>query len=145
VILVAGCVAWMHQNAMISAEHAEALVEAAKKGDETAVQSHAQAGIARARAVAAEATEPLNWPLLPHPLRVLVSSFGAGAGGLILIVSAIVGGARISLFALPAAAIPVLLPSLWHPALGGLDLNPSLVPSIVGAAILATGILIDRR
>jgi hypothetical protein len=145
VILVAGCVAWMHQNAMISAEHAEALVEAAKKGDVTAVQSHAQAGIARARAVAAEATEPLNWPLLPHPLRVLVSSFGAGAGGLILIVSAIVGGARISLFALPAAAIPVLLPSLWHPALGGLDLNPSLVPSIVGAAILATGILIDRR
>ena len=32
-VLLAGCIVWMHQNAMISQEHAQALVEAAKSGD----------------------------------------------------------------------------------------------------------------
>jgi serine/threonine protein kinase len=141
--LLAGCVAWMHQNAMISAEHAAALVEAAKAGDVEAIQSHAEAGVAHARQRAALPTRPLELPDVPPALLVLVSSFGAGVGGLILIVSSLLGGIRIPLFAIPAAAIPVLLPTLWHPMLGGLD--PSLVPSIAGIALLAVGIFFSRR
>ena len=128
---------------MISAEHAAALVEAAKSGDVEAIQSHAEAGVAHARAAAAQPTRPLDLPGVPPRLLALVSSFGAGVGGLILIVSSLFPGIRITFFAIPAAAIPVLLPRLWHPALGGLD--PSLVPSIVGAAILAAGVLFGRR
>ena len=45
--LLAGCIAWMHQNAMITADQAGALVEAARAGDVAAIQSHAEAGIAR--------------------------------------------------------------------------------------------------
>ena len=141
--LLAGCIAWMHQNAMISAEHAAALVEAAKAGDVEAIQSHAEAGVAHAREVAAQPTRPLDLPDVPPALLALVSSFGAGVGGLILIVSSIFAGIRITFFAIPAAAIPVLLPRLWHPALGGLD--PSLVPSSVGVAILAAGVFFGRR
>jgi hypothetical protein len=141
--LLAGCIAWMHQNAMISAEHAAALVEAAKAGDVEAIQSHAEAGVAHARQRAALPTRPLELPDVPPALLVLVSSFGAGVGGLILIVSSLLGGIRIPLFAIPAAAIPVLLPTLWHPMLGGLD--PSLVPSIAGIALLAVGIFFSRR
>ena len=141
--LLAGCIAWMHQNAMISAEHAAALVEAAKAGDVEAIQSHAEAGVAHAREVAAQPTRPLDLPDVPPALLALVSSFGAGVGGLILIVSSLFAGIRITFFAIPAAAIPVLLPRLWHPALGALD--PSLVPSLVGVAILAVGIFFGRR
>lgn len=78
-------------------------------------------------------------------MLALVSSFGAGAGGLILIASAFSSGARIALFAIPAAVIPVLLPRLWHPVLGGLNLEPSLVPTILGAIILAVGIFFGRK
>jgi serine/threonine protein kinase len=141
--LLAGCIAWMHQNAMISAEDAISLVEAARTGDVEGIQSHAEAGVAHAREVAAQRTDPLSLPGVPLSILALVSSFGAGAGGLILIVSAVFGGVRIALFAIPAAAIPVFLPRLWHPALGGLD--PSFVPSIIGAGILLAGALLDRR
>jgi eukaryotic-like serine/threonine-protein kinase len=143
VTLLAGCIAWMHQNAMISAEHAAALVEAAKSGDVASIQSHAEAGVAHAREVAAQPTQPLDLPGVPPSLLAFVSSFGAGVGGLILIVSSLFQGIRITFFAIPAAAIPVLLPRLWHPALAGLD--PSVVPSIVGAAILTAGVLLGRK
>ncbi len=141
--LLAGCIAWMHQNAMISAEHAAALLEAAKTGDVEALQSHAEAGVAHAREVAAQPTRPLDLPDVPPAILALVSSFGAGVGGLILIVSSLFAGMRITFFAIPAAAIPVLLPRLWHPALGALD--PSLVPSMVGVALLVAGVFFGRR
>ena len=128
---------------MISAEHATALVEAAKSGDVEAIQSHAEAGVAHARDAAAQPTRSLDLPGVPLGLLAVVSSFGAGVGGLILIVSSLFPGIRITFFAIPAAAIPVFLPRLFHPALGGLD--PSLVPSIVGTAILAAGVLLGRR
>jgi hypothetical protein len=141
--LAAGCIAWMHQNAMISAEQAGAFVAAAKSGDVKAIQSHAQAGVARAREVAARPTETLDLPVIPPALLALVSSFGAGVGGLILIVSSFFSGIRIAIFAVPAAAVPVLGPRLGLPSLGGLD--PSLAPSVVGAAIMAAGIMFGRR
>ena len=74
---------------MISAEHAAALVEAAKAGDVDAIQSHAEAGVAHARQKAAQPTRPLDLPDAPPALLTLVSSFGAGVAGLMLIVSSL--------------------------------------------------------
>ncbi len=128
---------------MISAEHASALVEAAKSGDLTAVQTHAQASVAHASQQAARPTQTLELPMLPPAVLALVSSFGAGAGGLILIVSSFVGGQRIAFFAIPAAAIPIVGPRLGLPPLAGLD--PSVVPSVVGAGILAIGLFFARK
>ncbi len=142
-VLLAGCIAWMHQNAMISAEHAKALVEAAKTGDLDAVQTHALSGVAHAREKAAMPTQILDLPVLPPAVLAALSSFGAGAGGLILIVSSFVGGARIAFFAIPAAAIPILAPRLGLPSLAGLD--PSFVPSIIGAGLMALGFFFGRR
>ena len=99
--------------------------------------------LAHARDAAAQPTRSLDLPGVPPGLLAVVSSFGAGVGGLILIVSSLFPGIRITFFAIPAAAIPVFLPRLFHPALGGLD--PSLVPSIVGTAILVAGVLLGRR
>jgi hypothetical protein len=142
VVLLAGCIAWMHQNTMISQEHAAGLVTAAKTGDMKAVQLHVQSGLEHARQKAAHETTPLDLPIVPADLLVLVSSFGAGVGGLILICSAFFSGARIALFAIPAAAIPVLGPVLNLPTFGILD--PSVAPSLVGAAIMAAGVLLGR-
>jgi len=140
--LLAGCIGWMHQNAMISSDQAEAVVAAVKTGDVKAIGSHAQSGVARAWEVAARQTRPLELPVIPPEVLKLVSSFGAGVGGLILIVSSFYGGVRIALFAVPAAAIAILGPSLGLPAFGGLD--PSLAPSIVGLGLMAAGVLLAR-
>ncbi len=141
--LLAGCMVWMHQNAMISEEHAQALVEAAKTGDLDAIQSHALSSALHAKERAAMPTQNLDLPVLPPAVLAALSSFGAGAGGLILIISSFIGGARIAYFAIPAAAIPILGPRLGLPGLGGLD--PSFIPSLVGAALLAAGILLPRK
>ncbi len=79
--LLAGCIAWMHQNAMISQEHALALLDAARAGDVKGVQSHAQAGVALARRAAARENTPLDLPFVPPDLLVLVSSLGAARVG----------------------------------------------------------------
>ena len=141
--LLAGCIVWMHQNAMISAEHAQALVEAAKTGDLNAVQTHALSGVAHARERSTKPTQQLDLPVLPPPALAALSSFGAGAGGLILIVSSFVGGARIAFFAIPAAAIPIFGPHLGLPSLAGLD--PSFIPSIIGAGLMALGFFFGRK
>ena len=141
--LLAGCIAWMHQNAMISVEHASALVEAAKSGDMSAVQTHAQAGVAHARERAARPTQVLDLPMVPPEILAVVSSFGAGVGGLILVVSSFVAGVRIIFFAIPAAAIPIVGPRLALPPLAGLD--PSVIPSIIGAGLMAIGLLFARK
>jgi hypothetical protein len=152
--LLAGCLAWMHQNDLLNAEQAETLkaattraVEAVQKGDTKALEAEAKAVAARAleeakAARAVKATENLKLPFLPAPLTALVSSFGAGAGGLILIASSFFRGSKMALFAVPAAAVPVLGPKLGLPAIGPLD--PSFAPSVVGAAIFAAGVLFGR-
>ena len=141
--LLAACIAWMHQNAMISAEHAQALVEAARTGDLDAVQTHALSGVAHAREKATKPTQILDLPVLPPAVLAALSSFGAGAGGLILVVSSFIGGTRMAFFAIPAAAIPILAPRLGLPAPAGLD--PSVIPSIIGVGILAAGLLVGRK
>jgi hypothetical protein len=141
--LLAGCIAWMHQNAMISPEHAGALVEAAKSGDVDAIRSHAQAQVAHAREAAAKRTDPLALPVVPAALLNLVSSFGAGVSGLILIASSVFGGPRIALFAIPAAAVPLLGPQLGLPSMGGLE--PSVVPIIIGLALMIAGVVFGRE
>jgi hypothetical protein len=140
--LLAGCIAWMHQNAMISTEHATAAVEAVKSGDVKALRTHAQAGVARVKEHVARETETLDLPVISPVILNLVSSLGAGAGGLILIISSFVGGVRIAFFAIPAAAITILGPALGLPSFFGLD--RSLIPSIVGAGLLAAGVVFGR-
>ena len=85
----------------------------------------------------------LDLPMVPPEILAVVSSFGAGVGGLILVVSSFVAGVRIIFFAIPAAAIPILGPRLALPTLAGLD--PSVIPSIIGAGLMAIGLLFARK
>lgn len=155
--LLAGCLVWMHHNEMLNAEQASAVVAAAKKGAEAVQKGDTDALTAEAKALAARAAKDakaarargagrvktLQHPMLPSPLGALVSSFGAGAGGLILIASSFFRGWKMALFAIPAAAVPVLGPKLGLPAVGSLD--PSFAPAVVGAAIFVAGVLFGRE
>ncbi|MFO0910825.1 MAG: serine/threonine-protein kinase [Isosphaeraceae bacterium] len=153
-LLLIGCLAWMHQNNLINAEQARVLQESARRAaeaarnlDTSALSTEAAALAQRAaedarRAQGVEVTQTLQTRWLPAALAQLVSSFGAGAGGLILILSSFFRGPRMALFAIPAAAIPVVGPALGLPPIGPLD--RSVVPAAVGAAVFVAGIFLGR-
>ena len=75
-VLLAGCIAWMHQNAMISAEHATALVEAAKIRRYDRRSNACLAGVAHAREQAAEADADCSTCRVSRPrCLAIISSF----------------------------------------------------------------------
>jgi hypothetical protein len=80
---------------------------------------------------------------VPEVLTRLVSGYGAGAAGLILIASALAAGSRIALFAMPAAAIAWLGPKLGIPAVG--PLAAPAVATAIGAGVLVVGMLWEGR
>jgi hypothetical protein len=87
--------------------------------------------------------EALRIPGVPESLTWLVSGYGVGAAGLILIVSALVAGSRIAVFAVPAAAIAWLGPKLGIPAIG--PLAAPAVAAAIGAGVLVVGMLWEGR
>lgn len=87
--------------------------------------------------------EPLHIPGVPESLTRLVSGYGVGAAGLILIASALASGWRMALFALPAAAIAWLGPRIGIPAIG--PLAAAAVAAAIGAGVLVVGLLWEGR
>jgi serine/threonine protein kinase len=154
--MLAGCLIWMHQNGMISAEQVKSIAESAQSVDMETIKKAADLDKIQAAAkkidiasINAKAKElkalerdrkVLEIPLLPSALAKWLSSFGAGVAGLILVFSSFFGGNRIAVFAVPAAAVTIIGPRL--PTSAGLE--PSLIPIIVGLGLLIAGILFGR-
>ena len=89
------------------------------------------------------ADEPLRIPGVPESLTRLVSGYGVGASGLILIVSALVAGSRIAIFALPGAAVAWFGPMIGIPSIG--PLVAPAVAAAIGAGVLVVGMLWEGR
>ena len=142
--LLAGCLFWMKQNGIVSANQLQTAVavakSAAKSGDIEAITKQGQAELERVRGV--EQTRTLQAPIVPKPLLELVSSFGAGAAGLTLLFASFFRGVKIAFFAIPAAAIMILGHKVGLPVINGLD--PSLAPTVVGLAIMGVGLIFGR-
>jgi hypothetical protein len=66
----------------------------------------------------------------------LFHDFNAGAAGLILVLSALLPGARVGLFAIPGAAIALLGPTVGLPPLGPLDSLRTSIALGAGVALL---------
>ncbi len=152
-LLLGGCLVWMHQNEMLTSEHAQTVADTLKsvKGtdlkDLTAAAGELKEKVAdiAGQAKAKTETKSLSLPMVPLPVLALVSSFGAGASGLILLFSSFFRGAKMTIFALPAAGITLFGPKLMAlglPRLGGLD--DSLVPVVIGCGIMVVGIFLGR-
>ena len=88
-------------------------------------------------------TTPLRLPFLPGPMSNLFHDLNPGVAGLILILSAMVPGTRVGLFAIPGAAIALIGPSVGIPRLGPLDSQMASMALGVGVALL--GLFIGRR
>ncbi len=139
--LLAGFLVWMDRNHLISAAEIKADVLAAAEDREQAVANAEKVGRKLAENVrgVADAQVPTR-PLRLGP--VSVDGSGLGAAGLILILSAAFGGARIAAFAVPGAAVAALGARL---AADARPFGPgSLLAMAVGAGFLGLGMLFGR-
>ncbi len=141
-VLTAGCLLWMHQNGLIPGREVRDLAEQALtiRDLDQARELGAAAGKLPVRVL--DATRPLDLPPLPRRLTVPLSGFGAGVGGLILLVSSAFRGWRLSLFVVPAAAIAIVGPKVGVPGLGGL--GPEAISTILAGALAGMGFLFGR-
>ncbi len=125
-ILLVGCIFWMFQNHYLEGDRlVTELADAFAKGDGQKLDHPGQ---------------PLTLPFLPELLRELFHGLAPGLAGLILIISAMLGGWRASLLAWPAALVTFLGPTLGIPSLG--PLSPGLASLSIGLALVALGLLV---
>jgi hypothetical protein len=137
-VLVVGCLLWVDQNGIVTGTQIqEAAARAVEHPDplkalrDTRIDVHVPAQ-----------TKPLHLPFLPQPLANLFQGWGAGAAGVILILSALIRGARMALFALPGAAVAMIGPRLDVPAIGPLD--SAMVSMAIGAGVALLGVCFGR-
>jgi hypothetical protein len=137
-LLLVGCALWARQNGLFTRERAEQVGQAVT----TSVQERNASALAGQAAKIAEeqpSLKTLNIPLVgPY-----VSSLNAAVAGMVLVVLGLFRGWKMSLFALPAAAIMVLGPQLGIPEflqLGSVQLS-SLT---IGLLLAAAGVFFGR-
>jgi hypothetical protein len=87
-------------------------------------------------------TQPLELAFLPRLLANLFQGWGAGAAGLILILSALIPGARMALFAIPGAAVALIGPTVGVPPIGPLD--STIASMAIGAGVALLGVVFGR-
>jgi eukaryotic-like serine/threonine-protein kinase len=136
--LLVGCLLWVDQNGIVTgAQIKEAAARAVEHSDPLEVLRDTKIDVR----IPAQ-TKPLHLPFLPRPVSNLFQGWGAGAAGLILILSALIRGARMALFALPGAAIAMFGPQVGVPALGPLD--SAMASMAIGAGVALLGIVFGR-
>ncbi len=113
-LLIVGCAMWIRQNGMFS-NVTSAVTSAVNAENFEAARRSLQQSLSDPDAEVAVITnidpiEPLSFPLFGE----LVSNFNSGIAGLLLVVSVIFGGWRVSLVAIPLAAL------IWLGPLAGL-------------------------
>jgi membrane protein implicated in regulation of membrane protease activity len=145
-LLMAGFLAWVHQNEIVTSEHLAQLKEAASRAAETqdvkALQEMKLDIKLDKPTRELQVTMPAQVPA--HASRVfrLFNGFHPGVAGLILLVSSLFRGVRVGLFAFAGAAVALLGPALGLPRIGPLD--PNVASMALGAAVGLIGILFFR-
>jgi hypothetical protein len=128
-LLVAGCLLWARQNGLLSADQAANAAAAIKQGDLQALEK--------------QAVTPGAPPLAVPFVGALFNSINPGVAGVMLVLLGFFGGWRMSLFALPAAAVMVLGPHSAHFGLPSLGLSQPLY-LLIGLTIGGAGLIFGR-
>lgn len=134
-LLLVGCALWARQNGYLSREN----LAQAQSAVTTSVQNRSAEGLSSVASLTSGASQPLALPLF----GVFFDSFNPGVAGLVLIVLGLFGGWRMSLFALPAAALMVLAPHLGLPGFG-LSGGPHYAGLGLGLAVAIVGFFFGR-
>ncbi|TWT80713.1 Serine/threonine-protein kinase PknB [Planctomycetes bacterium CA13] len=134
--MVALCGLWMRENHLLDAESLDqAKVAATSLSDQVSDPSQA----AMAVASRLSETSPLSLPVI----GMLFDSFAPGLIGLLVLGSSLVYGWKYSLFAIPAAVIALLGPSLGVPSLGVAH-GAAWISAAISFAILIVGLILGR-
>ena len=137
--LLVGCLLWVDQNGIVTgAQIKDVAVRAIEHPDPLSALRDARIDVH-----VPMRTRPLQLAVLPRPVSNLFQDWGAGAAGLILILSALVPGARMGLFAIPGAAIALIGPAVGVPHIGPLD--SSQASMALGAGVALLGVFFGSR
>jgi hypothetical protein len=136
-LLLAGCMAWVHQNGVINKEIIQ-------QGRDFFNQYDWRLGRLPPLFVLPETTQPLRLPVIPEAFTTWCDSFLPAAAAAILIVSAFVPGLRISFFVFPAALIIVAGQSLAIPPLSLLGGHQG-TNLTVGIVLVVIGLFLSRE
>lgn len=134
--LLVGCLLWANQNGLLKREHAETIQSAVTQGVESRSAEQVSESL---KANLSVETSPLRLPLVGD----WFTTINPGVAGLVLIFSALFRGVRMTLFALPAAAVMVAAPVLAWPEVHVLPLAHS-IGLAVGLAIAVVGFFFGR-
>lgn len=106
--LIVGCAMWAKQNGIFSGEQIQQLgsaaVESVQNKSVTGLTEGVTSQVAAQTQAGASKWQPLSWPLV----GAYFNSFLPGVAGLLLVLLGLFRGWKMSIFALPAAAILVL-------------------------------------
>ena len=147
-VLLAGCLLWMHQNALISAREIREATLGATADREKAVADAREIGrkiAANVKGVAdaSTGTKSLEVDGLSPTVTRRLDGFGLGVAGLILIASSFFRGARMAAFAVPGAVVAAIGPQLIEP--GARSLGPtSLLALAIAAGLFGLGVFFGR-
>lgn len=126
-LLILGCILWMNQ------------VGWTEKLSKAAEQAVAAQSLEEVKRVPPADTQPLNWPVVGR----FFDSFNPGVAGLVLVVLALFRGWKMSIFALPAAAIMFLGPALGIPGIGAMG-GAHATSLVIGLAVAVAGVFFGR-
>lgn len=145
-LLLTGCLLWVNQNGLVSGEQlkesGEQLKEAASQAIENRELNMDDVEGAVEDAVDTETLtkmEPLKIPIVGQ----FFDSFNPGIAGLLLLFTAFFRGWKMTIFALPAAAIMVFGPTLGIPDLVEIE-GIHVLSAAIGGGIGFLGILFGR-
>lgn len=133
-LLLAGCAMWAQQNGLLSgaAERLRGVAEEARQRDVGGLANDLRSG-------AEFHAEPLRMPLVGR----WFNSFAPAAAGVVLVVLAFFRGWKMSLFALPAAALMIFGPSWGLPGIAFLG-GSTTTAIALGLGVGVLGILFGR-
>ncbi len=136
--LLVGCLLWVDQNGIVTgAQIKDVATRAIEHPDPLQALRDTRLDVR-----VPLRTTPLRLPFLPRLVSNLFHDFNSGAAGLILILSALMPGARVGLFAIPGAAIALFGPAVGLPPIGPLDAMGTSMA--LGAGVALLGVFFGR-
>jgi len=146
-LLLVGCVFWMRQNGLLDAERLQQIGDAAQQQISQASESIREGNVnvddVKAATAATSATIGGTTPLSLPVVGRFFDSLGPGVLGLLMVVTALLGGFRLTPFALIAVAVTLLLPQLGLPNFGLGGLWHWIAPTI-GVLLIGVGTIVGR-
>jgi serine/threonine protein kinase len=145
VVLLAGCLLWVHQNQLISVKDVQKAAEGidiSKLTDLEKISEEAAKGTA-SLGVTEKETKPLDLPAVPAFITNRFDSFYPGVAGLVLLISSLFRGWKIGLALWPAALLIWAGDAFGLPSLG--PLSGHVAGLVIGLGVAFAGLVLLRE